>query len=129
VITESLAFAEQFLYEALKEYEGNGIRYEPLDRQALIDLINEVDDLKKRLTSFMAGLAFMDHHPNDQTSNLKSGPVKVEDLFLALERAKYISPEGPLIRREAYYTLKRIFDNTVLSALEASFLLHPETSN
>ena len=68
VITESLAFAEQFLHEALKEYEGNGIRYEPSDRQALIDLINEVDDLKKRLTSFMAGLAFMDHHPIDQTS-------------------------------------------------------------
>jgi len=129
MITESLSFAEQFLNQALKEYEGNGIRYEPSDRQALIDLINEVDDLKKRLASFMAGLPFMDHHPIDQSSAVKGGPVKVEDIFTILEKAKYISPDGPLIHSEAYQLLKKIFDNTRLSVLEASYLLHPETSN
>ena len=129
MITESLAFAEQFLHEALKEYEGNGVRYEPSDRQALINLINEVDDLKKRLATFMAGLPFMDHHPIDQSSVVESRPAKVEDIFLTLDRAKYISPDGPLIHSEAYQLLKRIFDNTRLSVLEASYLLHPETSN
>jgi len=128
MITESLAFAEQFLYEALEEYESNDIRYEPSERQELIDLIREVDDIKKRLTSFMAGLPFMDHQPIEN-SHVKSWPVTVEDLFLSLDEGKFISPNGPLIHSEVYLSLKRIFENTMLSVLEASFLLHPETSN
>lgn len=129
MLSENISFAEKFLVEALSEYEGNGTRYEPADRQALIDLINELHDLRTRLTLFMANLPYLDHHPIDTSIESKSGPVMVADIFEVLDRDKYISPAGPIIHSVAYQSLKKIFENTALSVIEAQQLLHREKSN
>lgn len=63
MLSENISFAEKFLVEAFSEYEGNGTRYEPTDRQALIDIINELHELRTRLTLFMANLPYLDHRP------------------------------------------------------------------
>jgi hypothetical protein len=129
MVTENLQFAENFLNEALTEYEGNGTRYEPADRQELIDLINQLDILRKRLSLFMANLPFLDHHPIDTELQAKTGPVMVSDLFETLDKDKYICPQGPLVHSVAYQQLKELFNNTRLSLAEALHLLHRERSN
>jgi hypothetical protein len=129
MLAENISFAEKFLMEALSEYEGNGTRYEPADRQALIDLINELHDLSTRLTLFMANLPYLDHHPIDTSIVKKTGPVTVADVFEVLERSKYISPAGPIVHSVAYQSLKKIFENTTLTVIEAQHILHRENSN
>ena len=129
MITENLLFAENFLREALTEYEGNGTRYEPADREALIELINQLNPLRKRLAIFMVNLPFMDHHPIDTKMEEKQGPVLVSDLFDVLDKDKYICPDGPLKHSVVYQKLKELFGNTRLSISEALHLLHRERSN
>ena len=129
MFSENVYFAEKFLMQALSEYEGNGTRYEPGDRQLLIDLINTTRELGKRLTLYIANLPYLDHHPIDTSVETKSGPVAIADIFEVLDRGKYISPAGPLIHSVAFQELKKIFDNTCLSLTEAQYLLHRERTN
>jgi hypothetical protein len=129
MLSENFSFAEKFLVEALSEYEGNGTRYEPTDRQALIDLINELHELRKRLTLYMANLPYLDHHPIDTSIETKKGPVTISDIFEVIDRGKYISPAGPIDHSVAYQALKKIFENTALTVMEAQHLLHQEKNN
>jgi hypothetical protein len=129
MLTENMLFAQKLLQDALLEYEGNGTRYEPADRQNLIDLIAQLDKLRKKLAIFMANLPFLDHHPIDTEIEASQNPILVSDLFTVLDNDQYISPLGPLKHSLAYHELKKLFGNTRLSIEEASHLLHREESN
>ena len=63
MLRENMTAAEEALTRALFEYENNGTRYEPADREALMDLILKVEQLGKRLSVYMSELPFLDSHP------------------------------------------------------------------
>jgi hypothetical protein len=129
MLKENLDFAESFLNAALEDYEGNGNRYEPADRQKLIDLINQLDLLNKRMTNYLANLPFVDHQPIDTEVSASAHPQLLSDLFKILDNDQYICPKGPLSHSEAYVEIKNIFQNTRLNAAQAQLLLQKARSN
>jgi hypothetical protein len=122
MLAENMLFAQKLLQDALLEYEGNGNRYNQEDRQHFIDLIVQVDRLRKKLTVFIANLPYPDEHPIDSEPEM-SGPVSFPDLFAAIDQDKYISPLGPLKHNTAYRELKAIFGNIQVSVEDAAHLL------
>jgi hypothetical protein len=123
MIGEHMSNAAAALSEALTEYEGNGTRYEPADREELIDLIMQVDELRRRLTLYMAELPFLDHHPIGEAV-VETSPHSIPEIFEELEDARFISPDGPLKHHVAFQQLKDLFQNTTFSLVEAYHLLH-----
>jgi hypothetical protein len=115
--------AEQALSKALFHYENNGVRYEPADREALINLLLQVELLRKRLALFMAALPYLDSHPIGEPVP-ESAPHSVAQLFDEVDKGRFISPDGPLVKHQAYQQLKELFQNTQLSIVEAFHLLH-----
>jgi hypothetical protein len=118
-----MSAASAALNEALTDYESNGIRYEPKDREELMNLMIQVDHLRRRLTLFLSEVPFQDHHPIGETV-VESAPRSIQELFEELEDSKFISPEGPLEHHVGYQQLKEVFQNTSLTLLEAFHLLH-----
>jgi hypothetical protein len=78
---------------------------------------------------FIADFPYLDHHSIDTSIEMKSGPVMVADIFEVLDHGKYISPAGPIIHSVVYQSLKKIFENTALTVIEAQHLMHREESN
>jgi hypothetical protein len=123
MIGEHMSKAAEELSEALIDYEGNGTRYEPADREELIDMIMKVDELRRRLTLYMAELPFLDHHPIGEAV-VETSPRSIPRIFEELEEARFISPDGPLKHHLAFQQLKDLFQNTSFSLVEAFHLLH-----
>jgi hypothetical protein len=123
MLKEHMIAAQDALAKALYDYENNGIRYEPADREALINLILQAERLGNRLSEYMTELPFLDSHPIG-TPVPEATPGSVAKIFEELDRSSFISPEGPLEKHMAYQQLKRLFDNTSLSIVEALHLLH-----
>jgi hypothetical protein len=129
MVADHMLDAEKALVDALSEYEGNGIRYEPHDREALQDLIIQVEKLRQRLTYYMHNLPSLDHHPIGKRIVDIKQPRSVAELFEELEGAKFISPEGPLHHNVPFKQLKELFLQTDLSIVEAYLLLHKTRAN
>jgi hypothetical protein len=121
--------AEKALIDALSDYEGNGVRYEPSDREELQNLILQVEKLRQRLAFYMANLPNLDHHTFGKKTVTMEQPRGVGELFEELDRGMFISPDGPLGHSLAYQHLKDLFTNTTLSIAEAYFLLHNVRAN
>jgi hypothetical protein len=123
MLEEHMSNAAAELGEALIDYEGNGTRYEPADREQLIDLIMQVDHLRRKLTLYMAELPFLDHHPIGEAA-VETSPRSIPEIFEELEQSRFISPDGPLKHHVGYQQLKEVFQNTSFSLVEAYHLLH-----
>jgi hypothetical protein len=123
MLGEHMSNAAAELGEALIEYEGNGTRYEPADREQLIDMIMQVDHLRRRLTLYMAELPSLDHHPIGEPV-VETSPRSIPEIFEELEESLFISPDGPLKHHVGYQQLKELFQNTSFSLVEAYHLLH-----